>query len=306
MHAMQNTTTSNGVALSDLKLLLAIASTGNLGGAAKQLGVDHSSAFKKLGALERRIGARLFDRSRNGYRPTPAGEAAIEAAKRISDELLTLERRVLGEDTRLSGVVRVTTTDTLLHVVFPMIAEFRAIEPGIVVEISVANAIYDLSRRDADIAIRPSAVVSEQLVARRVGTVASAVYARADAAWAGEFKSASDQAWVAPDASLSHASSARWIAAHVPLAQIVLRADSLIALMQAAKSGIGATVLPCYLGDSEPLLTRVTPVLEDAAVPLWLITHPDLRHVRRIAALTEFLSQRLQREAARFEGRPVA
>ena len=303
---MQITTNSGGVTLSELKLLLAIASAGNLGGAAKQLGVDHSSAFKKLGALERRLGTRLFDRSRRGYRPTPAGEAAIETAQRISDELLALERRVLGEDMRLSGTVRVTTTDTLLHVVLPMIAEFRAIEPGIVAEISVANAIYDLSRRDADIAIRPSAVVSDLLVARRVGTVASAAYASSDGvAGSNETGGASEQKWVAPDESLSHASSARWITTNVPQAQIVLRADSLMALMQAAKSGIGATVLPCYLGDSEPLLRRVTPPLEDAAVPLWLITHPDLRHVRRIATLTDFLSDRLRRESARLEGRLV-
>lgn len=306
MRKSQTNATAGSVGLDDLRLLLAIAATGSLGGAARQLGVDHSSAFRRLGTLEQRIGARLFDRARRGYTATAAGEIAIAAAGRIGEELDSLDRRLLGEDLRLSGPVRVTTTDTLLHIVAPLFAQFREREPGIVVEVAAGNALFDLSRRDADLAIRPVATVPEHLIARPVATVAIAPYASADyLARAGE-RPLAGMDWIAPDDSLSHVGSARWIAAHVAPARIVHRADSLLALMHAARAGIGVTALPCYLGDCEPGLRRAGALLEDAAVPLWLLTHPDLRPVRRIRALSEFLFERLREQQALFSGQRPA
>ncbi|AWV08773.1 LysR family transcriptional regulator [Marilutibacter maris] len=306
MRKSQTKATAGSVGLDDLRLLLAIAATGSLGGAARQLGVDHSSAFRRLGALEQRIGARLFDRARRGYTATAAGEIAIAAAGRIGEELDSLDRRLLGEDLRLSGPVRVTTTDTLLHIVAPLFAQFREREPGIVVEVAAGNALFDLSRRDADLAIRPVATVPEHLIARPVATVAIAPYASADyLARAGE-RPLAGMDWIAPDDSLSHVGSARWIAAHVAPARIVHRADSLLALMHAARAGIGVTALPCYLGDCEPGLRRAGALLEDATVPLWLLTHPDLRPVRRIRALSEFLFERLREQQALFSGQHPA
>lgn len=297
---------AGGIGLDDLRLLLAIAASGSLGGAAKRLGVDHSSAFRRLGALETRIGARLFDRARRGYTPTAAGEIAIAAAGRIGEELDSLDRRLLGEDLRLSGPVRVTTTDTLLHVVAPLFAEFREREPGIVVEVAAGNALFDLSRRDADLAIRPVATVPEHLIARKLATVAIAPYASPGYLARSGQRPLAGLDWIAPDDSLSHVGSARWIAARVAPERIVHRADSLLALMHAARAGIGVTALPCYLGDCEPALQRAGPPIEEAAVPLWLLTHPDLRPVRRIRALGDFLFERLRGQQALFSGRRPA
>ncbi|MFC3551876.1 LysR family transcriptional regulator [Lysobacter cavernae] len=304
MRKKQTNSAYGGIALDDLRLLQAIAERGSLGGAAKQLGVDHSSAFRRLASLEARVGARLFERARRGYTPTPTGEVAIAAAARIGEELDTLDRRLLGEDLRLSGKVRVTTTDTLLHVVAPLFAQFREREPGIVVEVAAANAIFDLSRRDADLAIRPTATVPEHLVARRVASVAIAPYAAPSylARHAATVTALAGHDWIAPDESLSHVGSARWIATHVAPERIVHRGDSLLALLQAAKAGLGVTALPCYLGDCEPALQRIGAALPEATVPLWLITHPDLRQVRRIGVLAEFLFERLRAQAALFSG----
>lgn len=308
MRKKQTITPTGGIALDDLRLLLAIADRGSLGGAAKRLGVDHSSAFRRLAALEARIGARLFDRARGGYTPTPAGEIAIAAADRIGEELDALDRRLLGEDLRLSGRIRVTTTDTLLHIVAPLFAEFRQLEPGIVIEVAAGNAIFDLSRRDADMAIRPTATVPDHLIARQMTTVAIARYATPDYLARQTQRGLGDEDfaehdWIAPDESLSHVGSARWIAAHVPRERIVHRGDSLLALLQAAKAGMGMTALPCYLADREPALRRVGATLDEAAVPLWLITHPDLRQVRRLRVLGEFLFERLRAQDALFTGR---
>jgi DNA-binding transcriptional LysR family regulator len=127
-----------------------------------------------------------------------------------------------------------------------------------------------------------------------VATVASAVYAAPSYLATHDPHTLTENDWIAPDASLSHAAAARWLTAHIAPERIVHRADSLLALLQAAKAGIGMTVLPCYLGDAEPALQRVGAPLPEAAVPLWLITHPDLRQVRRVRVLSEFLWQQLR------------
>jgi molybdate transport repressor ModE-like protein len=290
------------IAVEDLRLLLAIAEDGSLGGAAKRLGLDHSSAFRRLGALERRLSTRLFERKRDGYAPTPAGEAAIVTAERVCAEFDALDRQLAGTDLRLEGRIRVTTTDTLLPLLAPIFATLRALHPGIVVELALANAFFTLTRRDADLAIRPAATAPEHLVARRVATVATALYA-APGYWSQHRKhDLAEHDWIAPDDSLSHLGSARWLAAHVAPERIVHRADSLLALQAAAIAGLGVAPLPCFLGDREPALQRVGEPLPEAAVPLWLITHPDLRRVRRIGTVIEFLAEQLHAQQALFEG----
>src|SRR5438552_1107485 len=122
-------------AFEDLQLLATLGEAGSLTGAARRLGVDHSTAFRRLGALEQRLGVRLFERARDGYSPTPAGEAAIATALRILDDLDALERRLAGEDLRPSGVVRVTTTDTLVEFLAGPLAAFREAHREIVVEV---------------------------------------------------------------------------------------------------------------------------------------------------------------------------
>src|SRR3954468_16067400 len=142
--------------LDDLRLLAALAEGGTLSAAAKLLRVNHASAWRRLGMLEGRLGVRLFERERAGYVPTPAGEAAVQSAQRVLGELAELERLLVGQDVRPRGVVRLTTTDTLSDLITPILAELRSTHPGIVVELITSNVFFTLTRRDADIALRPA------------------------------------------------------------------------------------------------------------------------------------------------------
>src|SRR5918911_4366758 len=142
----------------------------------RALGVDHSNAFRRLNALESRLGTRLFERRRDGYLATPAGHAAAEAACRVADEMARLALRLAGSDLRPYGTVRVTTTDTLVDLLTPALAAFRVRYPEIVPELVVANAFLSLAHRDADVAIRPAASAPEELVGRRTATIATAIY----------------------------------------------------------------------------------------------------------------------------------
>jgi DNA-binding transcriptional LysR family regulator len=285
-----------------LRLLITIGAASSLTAAARRLKINHSTALRRLTAMEQRLGVRFFERARDGYTPTPAGETAIATASHVVEALDELERRLAGQDMRPSGVVRVTTTDTLIEPLAPMLAAFHAVHAAITLEIVTANAFFTLTRRDADVAIRPAVEVPEGLIARRIGSVATALYASAAYLNGRHDTPLALHDWLAPDESLTHLHSARWLRAHIPPERIVASGNSLLFLRAAALAGLGVAPLPCYLGDADPSLQRVSGPLPEMDASLWLITHPDLRRVARVRALLDFAADFLRARRAVFEG----
>jgi molybdate transport repressor ModE-like protein len=288
------------LSVDDLRLLAALAEAGSLSGAARRLQLDHSSAWRRLGQLEQRLGVRLFERGRAGYAPTSAGEDAVATAMRLLQDIGDLERRLAGEDVRPSGVVRITTTDTLVGLLTPVMVGFQAAFPAIVVELATANVFFTLTKRDADVAIRPAVTAPEGLVARRIATVGTAIYGARGRVGGGTALPERD--WVAPDETLGHLRSARWIAANVPAERIVFRASSLLGLAAACRAGLGLAALPCFLADPDPELERLGPPMAEMEAALWLITHPDLRRTARVRAFLDFAAQHLSSLRGRLEG----
>ena len=277
------------LSLEDLRLVAALGHAGSLAGAARRIAVNHASAWRRLGALEQRLGVRLFERSRTGYSPTPAGEEAIAVAERVALQLDDLGRRLKGQDVRATGVVRLTTTETLLGLLAPILAELRDAHPGILVEVVTSNAFFTLTRRDADIALRPALTAPDGLVARRLSGIATAVYATPAYAEPRRNRDPLSFDWLAPDESLAHIGSAHWITNHIESERIVSRASSLTALLATASAGMGVAPLPCFLGDADPTLCRVMGPIPEMESALWLLTHPDLRRTVRVRAVYEVL-----------------
>jgi DNA-binding transcriptional LysR family regulator len=281
----------------DLQLVLAIFRAGTLSGAARALGVTHSTIFRRLGAVEQQLGVRLFDRFRDGYAATPAGEEAAQLAARFEGEVLGLERSLSGQDLLLSGTVRIATADTIGALLMPHLAALRRAHPDIALELTLSNAMANLTRRDADIALRPTADPPETLVGRRLSGIAHAVYGLAGADRAAD-------PWIALDAALAETAIGRWLRRNVPEARIACRVDTLPALCDAARAGLGLALLPCYVGDRAAGLRRAAPEpLEDISSTLWLLTHEDLRRSARIRAVLDFLAQALAAERDLLEGR---
>ncbi|QEA38239.1 LysR family transcriptional regulator [Pistricoccus aurantiacus] len=272
----------------DLPLVQAIAETGSLSGAARRLNVSHATVFRRLGELERRLGVRLFERSRNGYMPTPAGDDLAVTAARVADEIAGAERRLLGRDLTLSGTLRTTTTDTLLMgLLTPILADFQAAHPRIVLEVVVANRPLNLSRRDADIAIRPGNSPPETLIGRRVGRLTQAVY---------EPSNSGDEAlpWVGPDVHLGYPALEAWMMQQGADAHTVYKVDSMLGMLAAVRAGLGQGVLPCYLADAEPTLRRRSAMIPELTIDLWLLTHPDLRRTARVRTFFEVVAQAIE------------
>jgi len=289
-----------------LRYVRAIGRAGTLAGAARALGVNHTTVLRRLAAFEERIGVRLFERLPTGYVPTAAGEELIDAARHIDQMVIDLERKLAGQDLRLSGTLRITTTDTLMASVLPeVLAEFRAAHPGIIVEIAVSNAMLNLTKRDADVAIRPAADPPESLIGRRVAAIAYGVYAS-------QFYLARSPAppgswgshpWVMPDDSLAATATARWFRAALPAVGAAARANSLLALRDLAAAGLGLVVLPRYLGDLSPGLVRIGEPAMKSSSALWVLTHEDLRRTARVRAFTEFTAEAFARRRHLLEGK---
>lgn len=272
----------------DLRVVLAIARGGGLAGAARRLGVNHSTVFRRLDALEAGLGVRLFERRRSGYAATPAGDDLLRTAERVESEMLELGRRIAGRDLSLSGAIRLTAPDDIAtRLLIAPLARFRAAHPGIDLELVIDNRMLSLTKREADVAVRPTREPPESYVGRIAGPVATAAYMAAPAA-----DGARDLAalpWIAWDEGGGPPDTARWLAQQAPASAIAYRSNSLLNQADACRAGLGAALLPCLLGDPDAELRRLTDPLPDLDVDLWLLTHRDLRRTARIRALLDFL-----------------
>ena len=186
-----------------------------------------------------------------------------------------------------------------------ILAAFRRAHPGILIELAVSNAMFNLTRRDADVAIRPALEPPDAMIGRRVSAIAFAIYASPDYL-ASRRLSVDDLrqcAWVVPDESLADSSVRRWMRATLPDVEVAVQVNSLLTARHVAAAGAGLAALPCYLGDSSPQLVRARAPIDEMATELWLLTHPDLRRTARVRAFTEFVAQALGRQKALLEGR---
>jgi DNA-binding transcriptional LysR family regulator len=284
----------------DLRLVLAIGESGSLSGAGRRLSVSHATIFRRLNALEARLGVRLFERSRTGYSATSAGEELIKAAAEVGEIVMAAERRVMGRDLRPSGTVRITTTDTLLcGLLTPICAAFRRSYPEITLELVASNQLFDLTKREADIALRPTSRPSERLVGRKVGEIAHCVYATAAdrpvPGW-------SETEWVASDSSVYFPALEKWMSDNGVDRRVVYRADTFLGLREAVRAGLGFAVLPCYLCDRDPTFRRVSDPIPELETELWLLTHPDMRRAARIRAFMEFAADAIRKERRLLKG----
>src|SRR5690348_14288170 len=164
----------------ELRIVLAISRHGTLAKAARALRVDPTTVGRRLEAFERKLGAKLFARTREGLRPTRAGDAAIETALRIEDDVLAFERRTRDHDARLEGLVRITAGDGIMLSIAPLVAAFRGRYPGVQLDLMAENRVIDLARGEADIAIRIVKPTTSTLIAQKVATMGVALYARDD------------------------------------------------------------------------------------------------------------------------------
>lgn len=279
----------------DVPVFLAVVRAGSLSGAATALGVNVSTAQRRLNAFEEGLGSRLFDRSPTGLKSTPAGRALLPLAERVEDDMATLLRVVAGRDAAPEGPVHLTAPETLVALLVEPLAELRARFPGIDLRVSFADRYFDLARQEADVAVRPSPTPPEDALGRRVAAVAWASYAPVGVADPAALP------WASFTDALAHLAAVRWWQGAHPEPQVLLAVNSVAAMHRVIGAVACRGLLPCFIGDADPDLKRLEPLLPRASA-LWLLMHRDLRRTARVRAVADHLWTALRRHRELFEG----
>lgn len=280
----------------DLRHFLAVARHGSTIQAAKALGINQSTVQRRIAALERQLGRRVFEKRPEGYRLTRLGEELRPIAERVETDIADFTRHSASSDTELVGTIRVTCPETAGYRIMksPIIETFHARYPGLRVEMVMVDRILDLARGEADIAFRTSDPKDDALVARKVAEVPWAVFAsRAYIERRGAPKSPDEIAnhdVVHFDGPIAEHPGARWLKRVAPQARIAARCTSTPALVLAVKSGAGLSPLPVIAVEGEPDVVRLFDQIPELRLPFYLLIHRDMQRTPRVRAFCDFVA----------------
>ncbi len=295
---------------SDLRLFLAIARAGSLGGAARKLthvsnrnltgaaaplrlGVTQPTMGRRLRALESALGHKLFQRTKVGFVLTDEGTAVLQHAERIEAEAHAIERQLAGRAQHLEGTLRITASDWFAtHVLTPVLSEFAVTHPYVTVELLAGSSFISLSRRDADLAFRIRPFDEPDVISRKLVHVHYGVYTQTDTAQpkAGD---GAGTALIALDAGFTGVPDDSWLQTILPNARVVFRSNSRDVQAKMCALGVGISVLPASLGDAVLGLERLHFATEPPGRDTWLGYHRDLQRLPRLRALVDLVVARL-------------
>jgi len=284
------------VSAADMEVVLALVRAGTLLEAGRRLGVDGSTVFRSVQRIERGLGRPLFERSRAGYRPTELGLELAQHAERIEVALEAARSATHTQDRSASGTVRISTTDTLLHgLVLPALRGLADAHPLLQFELAASNELASLTKRDADIAVRATRKPPGHLVGRPLGPLRFAVYGPRPA---GRRRAAPSDlascAWLAPDDAMPEHPSVQWRRRQYPQLGPRYKVNSILAVLEGVAAGLGVGVLPVFLAEGRSDVTPLSDPLPDCESQLWLLTHPESRHLRRISTVAAHLAEQVR------------
>lgn len=293
----------------DVRFFLTVSREGNLARAGAALGIDPTTVSRRIHDLESKLGARLFDRTSRGYHLTDAGARLLPRAESMEAEALAVERDVAGDDQRLDGEVRLTATEMLAtRFIAPFLGRFHARYPDIVLDLVCTSKELDLSRREADIALRLSRPRQDDLVVKRLFDIELGLYASVDYLTQHGVPDLDEQGLSGHSVLLfadtpGFRRENSWLEARTHAARVALRCDSVSSLYSAVVAGVGLTLLPCHVAEAEPRLQRVP--VAGAPVPrqVWQAVHRDLHGAARIRVVLDFLGRIFAPPSARADRR---
>jgi DNA-binding transcriptional LysR family regulator len=287
----------------DLRVFLAVAQAGSLRRAARALGLGQPTVIRHVRQLEHNLGSRLFERTPDGHRLTAWGQHLLPMAQSMADAATAIDRRrmTFGDDS--GGVVRLAAGEWIARFLAPRLATVSSTERDLTVELVEIHADPDLDRREADLLIRHGLPARGHLVRIGLGTVAAAIYgakslveaqpaAKTEARWRA-------CPWVAYDAPHEYFRSMAFLLQHLGDLRPRIRANRFSLQLEAIRAGAGLGVLPCFVGDADPALVRLTSPIDGLGADYCVLVHPDLRAVPRVRLLIDWV------RAAFREARPA-
>ncbi len=286
----------------DLRFFLAVARTGSIRAAAKQLQLSHSTVSRRISTFEQKLDSQLFERHSTGYVLTVIGENMLGAVERMENEASTLDRQLFSQEKSLKGKLRITLSQHLSDYLFmPDLVAFTRAYPDIEFDIDVSESDYNLTKREADIAIRVAENPPEYLVGRKLARHQNGFYASLD--YINYIKNNSDgksETWVGwsdenYNKKLLNEARSHDVSVHHQI-------DKMTTQYHAAKAGLGIAKIACFMGDNDPQLRRVAPGLSNRTWDIWILTHQDLRRTARVRAFMDFMGDAFQNHRDLVEG----
>ena len=283
-----------------VRVFLAVFRGGSLAAGAARLGVDVSTVSRRVDRLEEELGLHLFDRTRDGTLATASAELVLPHAEEMELAMHRFAAAGSQVETEVEGVVRLSVppgvSDTF---VAPLLVELHRLHPKLQIEVDATISYADLTRREADIALRVNRPRSGELVMTRlISTRSMPMTSPEYAAELGRLRTLADARWIAWGADLAHIPSSRWLSEHGPGVVPVLRTSHMSTQIAAARSGLGVVLasgpyrrfglVPIKPGKALAAAWEALPVEE-----LWLVGHQALRQVPRVAAVWEFVLARM-------------
>ncbi|WP_411886818.1 LysR family transcriptional regulator [Polaromonas sp. YR568] len=272
----------------DIKVFLAIARAGSLGGAANALGQTQPTMGRRLRAFEEKLGVALFQRSSEGFVLTDEGASVMSTAERMEQEALAFERTLEGGETELEGLLRVSASDWFgLHVLAPVFARFQEKHPRVSIDLITESRLLSLARREADLVFRIRPFEESDVVQRRLTTIHYAVYgaSQLEKPWAGDGQGTP---LITMNSAFSSMPDVRWLQRMLPNAHTVMRSNNREVQAAMCVAGRGWAVLPVQLGDHAPGLVRADLGEAPPGRDVWVGFHQDLRRLARLRRLLEF------------------
>lgn len=293
----------HGVDWNDIRYFLEVVRSGSVTQAAIRLGVNHTTVSRRITALEDRLGKNLFERSGNGWIITPVAEQVVTFAESMGEEANNIERQILADNHKLSGLLRVTAADHCIErLVLPTVRKFIQCYPQINLELVATADEVDLAAREADVALRGTDEPPPNLVGKRIARIGFAIYATEklleQAATDSDANDIPCITWVGDGHTLPS-----WIEKNFPRTQRIYRTTSASAMLGMAREGIGIASVACVLGDPDPLLHRVAAKYVESGPVLWVLSHVDLRTTARVRIFRDFLVEELESQKELIEGK---
>ena len=279
----------------DLEVVLALVRGATLAQAAQRLGMDASTVFRALQKIEKNLGQRLFERGRTGYLPAEATLHIASHAERIEAELEAARAAALGAGAEVAGRVRVTTTDSVLRgLVLPCLPALTLRHPRLQVEMSATQELVSLTKRDADLALRATPKPPEHLVGRHLGTIRFVPCVGKAMPAAQRRRALEAHDWIAADDAIPEHPTVRWRRRTLPRVTPRHLVDSISGVIDAVRAGLGAGVIPAFMLDRERDLVPLADTIEGYESQLWLLAHPESRHLRRIAVTFQHFAEQIR------------
>jgi len=283
----------------DIKYALAIHRHGSLSAAARNLRVNHSTVSRRLSALEENMGVRLFDRLPTELKITSHGERLIESALEIERHILDLNLSIASKDQLLAGPLKISAPQLIIQLhLAGIVAKFKDAYPQIDITMIGTTDAVNLHRREADISIRAVKEPEDTLWGRKVLSQNCTYYGAASYL---QKNAVSDKLncinfmWrgdeVAPEVLKPY-----------PNSQVIAKFDDMVSVIGAVQAGMGIARMPCFIGDSNPSLQRVSNILPEPYFDIWILTHPDLKDVPRIKTFMRFAAKEFKDREPLFLG----